>query len=253
MPLSSLSDSEVIAPEHLNEYQRSLDFFFSELVDLNVNVYILREISQFPFNLYCGPDDTLFFSQVVRNTFDACLLSITRLLTDAGADAHTLTRFRNRLLALARPEFGTDIRTLLRETRFDAGTRALIGRVQEFRNHWVAHKLRTVADGSVRVDPIALAEVEAIRDSLNTFINAISFNTALRLLPVAYDPEVISPRHADSRSDIARILDSIAGESRLLNMPEDAPRRWIRRRATLSHTQLAQLNQYRRRRGLPDA
>jgi hypothetical protein len=52
MPLSSLSDSEVIAPEHLNEYQRSLDFFFSELVDLNVNVYILREISQFPFRAH---------------------------------------------------------------------------------------------------------------------------------------------------------------------------------------------------------
>jgi hypothetical protein len=67
------------------------------------------------------------------------------------------------------------------------------------------------------------------------------------MLPIQYHPEVQHPPGYDSRPDIEIILDNIAKNSPLLNLPEKSPQAWKYRKDMLPETDLELLNKYRRK------
>jgi hypothetical protein len=83
----------------------------------------------------------------------------------------------------------------------------------------------------------------------------LSFNVDYLMLPIPYSDKVIHPKDADSRSDIERILDSIAKESGYLTMPEELgkwPGAWEKQKEMMSDEDISILNKYRKKSGLPD-
>jgi hypothetical protein len=64
-------------------------------------------------------------------------------------------------------------------------------------------------------------------------------------------PDIIYPIDDKPHSDIDALLDSVARNSPLLNMPEKYPDHWVVYRADLSHEEIEILNKYRLRFGLP--
>ena len=65
------------------------------------------------------------------------------------------------------------------------------------------------------------------------------------MLPMQYSTRVVHPQGVDSRTDIERILDAIARESPILNLPEQHADYWSIYREGLSERDLEMLNSYR--------
>jgi len=253
MDSSDLSAAkDVLIDSALFDYESGMRFFYSELVELNVILYLAERIIDFPFELFSHPDKTIFFSTVMRSFHDSAVLIITRLITDQSADVYTLRRFKNTVRELVKPEFKSSFEARLRETRFDGEVDALLKRLQELRNHRIAHATRGLMSGNMQVSRPTLSELKALRDALNSLLDALSFNTQCTMLPIPYDPNVVHPACSNDKTDIGDILDAIAKGSRLLNMPEDYPERWRIRREHLSEENIRRLNAYRRRFGLSD-
>ena len=72
------------------------------------------------------------------------------------------------------------------------------------------------------------------------------------MLPLQYDPGVRHPIGTKHTTDLEDILDSIARNSFLLNMPEEHPDRWGHHRKRLGKKELDLLNKYRVKFDLPE-
>jgi hypothetical protein len=249
--LARLKAEDAVFELALPEYQRGMSTFFGELVHLNLNIYFIERILEFPSNLFCERDDA-FLPLVVRNFVDVSLLIITRIVADKSKRSFTLTQFRNRLLnEFLRREFRKSLQLRLKETRFEMQTKRLINKAVQIRNALVAHLTEDVVRGDLEVERLYLADLKEMRDALNSLLGALALGTEYFLLPLNYHPSVENPK--GFRNDIERLLDSIARESPFFNYPERRAETWKFRRARLSEKDIEALNHYRRKLGLPEA
>ena len=82
-------------------------FFTPYLTELNINLFIVERIFRFPLELLFGggPDNAIFFVQVVRNALQMSVLCITKMVTDAGDGLYTLRQFKNKVIHMVKPEY----------------------------------------------------------------------------------------------------------------------------------------------------
>lgn len=249
-----LSPDEVVREDAWEEYQQHLRFLFSEVTELNVNLYIGERILAFPFETLFGegPDYSIFFSQVLDNTFNMSIVQITRLAGDRGPDDQTLMRFRDRLPALLKPEFQQAFQEYLHEAGFDQGvfeqrTEQLVRRAREVRNSRIAHLsgrfFRAIFDSALPQVRLLFSDMQQLAEEFTAFFQVLTLNSDLQVLPDSYQRQT---------SDIAEILDHLARTSHLLQMPEKDRERWMVRRPHLMADQIDRLNVYRRRFGLAE-
>ena len=250
MSIHDLSFEDALKQGELDYYKQGMDFFYAELVDLNVNLFILDKVIAFPFNLLVGVEETLFFHMVFRNFFYASLLIITRIAADQGGGLFTLPRFKNRIRQAVKKGFQGQMDDRLREVRFDKKTQKLLERARKLRTQRIAHAVEGVVLGEEQEIRVFHGDLQQLRDQLNDLLDALSFNVENMMLPVQYSPDVIHPEGSDKRPDIELVLDSIAKSSPTLNMPEDHPARWSRRRKQLTSEEMKVINQYREKFGL---
>lgn len=251
--LSTLDAKSVLSEGALLEYEKGMEFFYLQLVHLNTTIYIVDKIMEFPLGLFAEPDKTIFFNMVIRNFFDAGLLVITRLATDQSVDLYTLTRFKNRVRELVRPELVNLFDARLTKYRFDKKTTALLERARRLRNERVGHAKEDVVLGISEGARLNFSELKSLRDALNSLLDALSFKVDHMMLPIPYDPRVQHPVGSNHKPDIEELLDSVALNSALLNLPEKNPIVWKHWRTRSAEDQLSQINQYRRKLGLPEA
>lgn len=252
MEVSQFQAKDVILNDGLAEYEKGMSFFYSELAALNTIIYIAEQVMHFPFHLFVTADKTIFFSMVMRSFYESALLIITRLATDQAGDLYTLPRFKNMIRELVKPEFKNSFLVRLKKVSFDKETDTLLKRAQELRNHGVAHTTQAWILGSAGT-PLNISELRALSDALKGLLDTLSFNVEYKILPLPYDPRAIRPKGKNLKTDIEELLDCIAKDSYVLNMPETHPERWRRRRPGLAEDKIKQLNAYRRKFGLPDA
>jgi hypothetical protein len=251
MDFSQLRANDVLMENAVAEYQRGMRFFYlDQLVPLNASIYIMEQILRFPLGLFTKPGQSLFLPLVVTNFSQAVLLTITRLATDKGGDLFTLLQFKNWVYSKVKPEYRTEFGQYLRRTRFDEETKALFRKARRVRDSQIAH-IKTDVHFSEE-DLLAFEELKALRDSLNSILGVLSFGTGHMMLPVPYSPEVIHPKGTDTRSDIEKILDAIARDSVILNLPETQPHHWAVFRDNLSEQDIRVLNGFRARFNLPE-
>jgi hypothetical protein len=242
-----LAEDLIINDVELSFYQKGMKFFYGELVHLNVNIFILDHILGFPFHLFTDPDGSLFFRMVFENFFYASLLIVTRITTDQKGDLFTLPRFRNHIRAVIKNEYQQQFNERLKQTKFDKNSRELLDKIRELRNIRVVHVKEDIAIRQKLPPNIAYSNLKTIRGNLNDLLGALSFNVEHFMLPIQYHPEVQHPPGYDSRPDIEIILDNIAKNSPLLNLPEKSPQAWKYRKDMLPETDLELLNKYRRK------
>ncbi|MDQ3584765.1 MAG: hypothetical protein M3407_03230 [Acidobacteriota bacterium] len=253
MGILNLSAKNVLEESGLHEYEAGMGFFYSELVELNTILYLAEQIVQFPFDLFTHRDDIIFFTIVMGSFHDSAILIITRLATDQAGDLFTLPRFKNRVRDWVKSKFKDAFDVRLREARFEAGVKSLFEKARELRRHRIAHTTQEFISGGVKLSRPNISELKELRDALNSLLDALSFNVEHMMLPIPYDPRVIHPVESNHKTDIEKILDRIAKDSHILNMPEKNPERWRYRRSNLSEDKLKILNQYRRKFNLPEA
>jgi hypothetical protein len=218
---------------------------------LNASIYIVDQILSFPFDLFARRDKTIFFRFVIKNFFEAGLLIITKLATDQGDDVYTLPRFKNKVRESLRPEYKRAFDKWLRNASFGQRTKELFKRATQLRKESVAHAKKDIVLRITEGARLSFQELKPLRDALNSLLATLSFNVDHMLLPIAYEPRVERPQGSKHTTDIQDLLDCMARNSALLNMPEREPTLWPGQRERLTGEQISQINNYRRRLNLP--
>ncbi len=96
-------------------------------------------------------------------------------------------------------------------------------------------------------------QLKVLCDKLNSLMGALTFNVETLLLPIVYSPRLHRPAGSDTKTDIERLLDFVADSSQVLHAPEKRPQLWEHQRGKLTAKEVAQVNFYRRKFGLPEA
>ncbi len=136
---------DVLEAEFVDEYRQGMQFFYSSLVELHTNIFILEKVLAFPFRLFAGPDQ-IFFRQVVINFYDISILTITRVAADQNGDLFTLPRFKNAVVQHIKDAHRGPLQERLRAVRFDEATRELLAKAKAIRNQRIAHLTQQFAD-----------------------------------------------------------------------------------------------------------
>jgi hypothetical protein len=248
--LRQVKPEDVIEPEYIAFYTEGMNRFYSELVNLNVNLFILDYVLSFPFGLFTLPGRTIFFTMVFLNFFYSSLLIITRIFTDEGSDVFTLRRFKDQLRSMVKEEYRDSFDAILRELRFDPETRNLLKKASTLRTERVAHLLEKAVFKASEEERVTFGELKSLYQTLEKFFFTLSFSHGYMMLPFEYSPDVRHPPGIDPRPDIEEILDLIAEKSDFLHLPERNPEWWSLQRNQLSGEEIEIFNQYRQKFGL---
>lgn len=251
MNLQEVQPAEVIESSWLEEYERSIDRIWQQLVRLNINLYILDKLLNFPFDLFSPmPGQRTFFSIVRANLFEFSILTAWKMVEDTL----TLRRFKNEIRQHIRCKYKNSFDVALKETKFERQIKPLVKPLKTLRDKRIAHldKDFNLSSQQIKEMRVSLSDLRVLRDALNQLFEVLCFGYQRHVLPIEYNPEVWHPPGVDARSDIERLLDNVARDSPLLNMPENEPDRWPYFREGLPTDVLQVLNEYRRKFGLPE-
>ena len=252
MNLKHRQPVDVIQPSWLNSYDQRIELLWWELVLLNSNLFTLEKLSAFPFRLFLEPLRGSFFSLVQVNLFNMCIVTIRKLVEEKDPRSLTLSRFKQDVQSHIRPKYRSALDAALDEVRFDVTLSDLLERARKIRNKRIAHfdrefNLSPEQRGQIR---LSLSQLMKLREGLDRLFETLCFGHGRAVLPWQYDPRVQHPLDLDTRSDIEELLDGVAKDSHILNMPEQQPDSWPHFREGLSEEELQMLNQYRTKFGL---
>jgi hypothetical protein len=250
---SKLKSEEVLNEDSIVEYQRLIGLFWNQLVKLNTNIFIIKKIHEFPFDIFCTtPEKMTFFSIVIENLIENSVLTITKLATDQGSDPSTLPRFKNWVLSKINTQYSLEFQNWLKKTRFDIEIKRLLEKAKRIRSSIIAHLNKGLLFRVEDIEQITISELVRLKDKLIVVIDALSFNVGFKMLPLCYAEDIVRPKETEYQSDIDEILDSIAQKSGTLNMPEKYPEAWNYMKKSYSEEAIKILNKYRKKFKLPE-
>lgn len=125
--------------DFITHYIRGMNFFHLQLVDLEINLFVLRKIIDFPFHLFTAPQENVFFTQVFKNFAQMSVLIVTRIFTDQGAEWFTLPRFKNQVCQKVKEPFKENLYKRLGNVKFDKGFEELKEKASNIRSEQIAH------------------------------------------------------------------------------------------------------------------
>ena len=76
--LKEIQPEDVIEPEFLDFYTERIEAIWKQVVKLNSNVYCLKRIEEFPFDLFEPGKSTLFWILVKDSMFETSVMVIYR-------------------------------------------------------------------------------------------------------------------------------------------------------------------------------
>jgi hypothetical protein len=247
-----VSVEKVIKPGFLTQYKQTLDVFYSDVVRFNTNLFIMDKIASFPFSLFGDGNGDIFFYFHMLNGLETAVLIVHRLLRDNESRAYGLRRFKNEIVKNLMPEHRRQYLDHLERSKIDNTVQELLTKADTIRNNQIAHLSQVAVMRTAKFGRIGLDELHSITDNLNRVFESLCFNTEHIFLPMPYEPNVKHPQGTDSRPDIVRLLDSVAKNSYLLNMPERNPQLWQLHKSQ-KPGEIEIVNEYRRRNGLMEA
>lgn len=261
MPDLSISpeaiETDIVAPEYIEEYKNGMAFLYRELKNLHVNIYFIEKVLQFPLKFFTDdiPDRAIFLSYFLDNAIDKCILIITNLVATRNRnsrDVYSLRTFQVQIVELVKPEYKQAFEERIQENELDAQASDIYQRIKRLRDKQIVHLTKDYYDecydDTIAKTHLYIKEIKALCEKLYTWFHNLSFGCEyVMLYPCYWDNQ---PR--GRKSDIEEILDSIARDSYILHMPEHDPDRWIYLHTSLSQDDLDALNEYRKKFGMPE-
>ncbi len=215
-------------------------------------MFILEKIEMFPFWLFTpNTRDYVFWRSIKISLIETTLMITSRSILDKRKDVLTLKNLRDATIMYAIDESARQvIEDRLGSVDFDTRVKAIEAKVISIRHNFLAHLNRiqnTLEPDRRTIETITFGEMKELMNAAFDLFNTLSFEVAYVFWWSDYRDEV---RNAN-QTDIDRLLDSVAKNSALLNLPESNPVVWSRRCMTLTEKELEILNQYRKKFGLP--
>ena len=258
MKIQDMPPKDVIEPSWYASYEQNIEAVWWQLVRLNSTFFVLEKILSFPFDLFQPMPGTKNFWKLVENAlFETCVLIIWRVGVDnVYNEGLTLQQLKNQIFQhLRREDYHIQLKDIFKKGHFDGRISSLEPKIREIRHNYIAHynlaKNVSPTPEQIKQRPLLLSELKQYQNTLNDYFDLLCFGHQRALLPIDYHPDVIHPVGTDSRSDIERLLDNVARESSLLNLPENNPDHWNAFRRNLSKENIQTINKYRVKFELP--
>ncbi len=240
---------DVLEPEHVEAYEILHKDIWGRLIRVNTNITILEKIEKFPFHHFYAPQENIFWAMVYWNLLYISILFLHSLTTDQGDKKHTLTRFANRILtAWIKHAHKSEYQKCLRNAKLDKNTNTIRSKIAEMRNKVIAHRLLD-SDGAclMDVEGVTLAELRQAYEDVEKLFRACSFGT--QYICNLYIGGTVGGKLVEK--DIDKLLDLIARDSYWLNEPERKKDFWAAIRKNMSEEDITELNEFRKKFGMP--
>jgi len=254
--LQSCRAEEVLSEEAHRKYDEMMRGIWPHMIALNTNLYLLSKIIAFPF-AFLGVDPQPYWTATQRALFDGCILALWRVVLDTNPAGRTLVHVKNHLFASLQDEGALEALTEVMEEDFPAGWSTAWGaKVEEIRHNYVAHfdfrKHMSPTEDEIRQRALSLSDLEEVQEQVMDLFDVLALGVRFMAIPLEYDPDVRMGAREDQRSDIERLLDSLARDSHLVNLPESNPLLWPWELERMSREDRAKLNAFRRKFGLSE-
>ncbi|QEM69107.1 hypothetical protein FO488_13675 [Geobacter sp. FeAm09] len=230
MSLNDHQTAEIIDPAHLAAYELEVSAIANEVTNFNANLYLMEKILNFPWSLILD-DYGPFWEYVEKALFDSVILSIWKLTIDTESQGLTLGQLRNKIFKdYIKAGFKGEFADKLRAADYDKKMAAVQKVCTEIRHNYVAHfnfkKATTPSEEEIEERQLDLKQLLDTRDLINTMYQVLSFDR-YAFLPVQYYPDSMSIAAGGlPGTDIDKLLDLIAQNSEVVNMPERQADYW---------------------------
>jgi hypothetical protein len=235
------------------EYEKGMRFLYHHLVELNINVYLVEQIFKFPLSLFLreeAPEKSIFLRQFVDNAMSMSILGINKLIIDKKSDLYTLKNFQRRVRVLMKADYHEAYDKIINDNQMlERQVKYILDKAKDVRDNQLAHltqeAFQEAFDSKLKNNQIYLRDIKLIREKLNRCFSNLGFGTEYLMLPTCYQDS----KSFGHKSDIEEILDNIAKDSHILNLPEKSLDRWNVVFPILTEADLQQLNRYREKFG----
>ena len=253
MDIYDKKPEDVLKPEFIQQYKELHEDIWHRLIKTNTSIIILEKIESFPFDHFYSPNENIFWMSVYWNFLYISTITIHTITNDDGKDAHTLLRFKNNILRkwLIESEKQTYSQNL-KEAKFDKTTETIGKKITDMRNKIIAHRLSD-EEGRHLLNPegITVSEIRHTYDDVERLFRACSFGSEYATTFITYLPLATCGGKPIER-DIDHILDLIVKDSYWLNKPERNEQSWQICKTTKSSAEIIELNQWRKKFGMPE-
>ncbi|GAH36879.1 unnamed protein product, partial [marine sediment metagenome] len=195
--------------------------------------------------------ENIFWAMVYWNFLYMSIAFLHSLTTDKGEQKHTLLRFKNRLLKEWVNESEKErYCEKLKTAKLDKNLQGIRSKITEMRDKVITHRFLNHKDvlGVKDVEGLTVSEIRKVYNDTEKLFRACSFGT-----------EYITTLYLDGtcggkpiEKDIDKLLDLIVKDSYWLNEPERKKDFWPAIRQTKSQAEITELNEFRKRFGLPE-
>lgn len=229
-----------VSTEARDNFKEVLNILHSNVALLNSNLYLLKKIISYPFHL-CGirGDDRLFFYLVEKNLIEYSVIIIRRIFFDKSG--LSLKKFKTTHRKLLKSEVAKGLDDKIKKLKTPTLTK-LEARIDNLRNRFLAHIDEDSIQASSSEYEISLREMRDITDTINQYFYILAdlIETEYEMVPYPYlenepteyqigetwiqfDRVVF---HHENQSDIEKLLDKLALDSRLLTIKEEDLDEW---------------------------
>jgi len=242
---------EVIKPEFLDTYKTLHSDIWHRLIQVHTNIIILEKIEKFPFEHIYAPQENIFWTMVYWNFLYVAIVFLHSLTTDQGDTKHTLTRFANIILNDGINDTDKPVyQKLLKNAKLDNKTEQIRKKIAAMRHNVISHRFLDSDSSCVKhVQGVSLAEVRRAYDDVAKLFRAVNFG--VEHISTLYVGGTVGGKPVEK--DIDKLLDLIVKDSYWLTEPERKQDFWPPIRETMSEEDIAELNEFRNKFGMPPA
>jgi hypothetical protein len=210
----------------------------------------LEKITAFRFDLF-GDYSRNFWELSEQALFESSIMVIWRVAVDSHSDGLTLQKLKKQILQNLKDDgLKREFRRLLKEIQFEEKIKNLKPAIQEIRHNYIAHfnlgKHVSPTPKQIEERTIRFSELKKFRNALNSLFDLLCFGHNA-VLPFDY-----FQLPGNRPTDIEKLLDGVARDSGILNVPEIDLYTWPSRREKLKREDLELINKYRIKFGLPE-
>ncbi len=245
LPLDATIE-DILDRAYLKVYEKDMQFLYFQFSDLHVNLYLIEKITSFPHELFLeNSEKTVFLSCFVNNAIDMSILIEMRLL-ETSKDFFSFQDLKTGVQQNIKAEYKKAFNKCLKPYKLKEVDKIR----KDLRDSRIAHLKSTykehLEDNTLKATHLYLPKVKEICEKLTAQFNCFALNRKYMLLPRSYErPDLVT-----YKSDIEEVLDGIARNSDILNLPETNQEQWQTTRSSLTQKEIEQLNSYRKKFGM---
>ena len=253
MGIRQMTSAEVLKETWLSTYNQEMFPIATQLTQLNCNLHIMKKIASFPFT-ELGEIVNDFWYLTCASMFETNVMIVWRLV-DPKKNVHSISNLRSKIANnLKNDGLRVEFEALTEKAEFDTKVVDIREKVKVIRHNRFAHSQITwiVKQEPLLIDEdsLPISDLEAMASTLSDLYDLLCFGEKRSLYLRDYDPNVMHPGKAH-RSDIERVLDSVAKDSSLVNMPE-RDIAWPYLKKLLDPSELRIMLHFRKKFGLSD-